>query len=85
MLATEEEQNAHWIGHFRETLNQLRPIDVFETADYNETDGLQLSLGPALEKEVAPAIFKLKNNKPAELDQISAELWKLVANEWLSV
>ena len=76
MLATEEEQNAHGIEHFRETLNQSQPPTLFTTAHYNKTDELQLSLGPILEKEVALAISKLKDSKTVQLEQIFAELLK---------
>ena len=76
MLLTEEEQNAQWVEHFKETLNQPEPSDPYDLSEEGNSQVLEVELGPITESKVKNAIKKLKNNKAAGLDDISAELLK---------
>ena len=76
VLATAEEQKTQWVEHFVETLNQPDP-EITSNFD-NEVNFLKLNINfhVITEEETASAISKLKNNKAAGLDEVTAELMK---------
>nr|CAB3230289.1 craniofacial development protein 2-like [Phallusia mammillata] len=74
-LLTEEEQNMRWYEHFKEILNQPEP---YELPTFEDEDGptMEVDMGDITTEEISSALKKLKNNKAAGLDQISAEMLK---------
>ncbi|XP_078682384.1 uncharacterized protein LOC144916861 [Branchiostoma floridae x Branchiostoma belcheri] len=74
-LLSEEEQNQRWAEHFKETLNQPEPQEVYTFPDVDGNE-LDVDCDNITEDEVANAIKNLKNHKAAGIDQISAELLK---------
>eukprot|EP00795_Rhopilema_esculentum_P016084 gene16084-7436_t len=87
ILLTQEEQDACWIKHFHEVLNQPSPTTIYDFNAIIPGDLLDVDLNPITEREVEKAIKSLKINKAPGLDQISAEIIKnggAVLKEWLT-
>lgn len=74
-LFGQKEQDARWVEHFKETLNQPRPTPVLSPNGHSSMV-LNVNMGPITSTEVEEAIRALKHNKAPGLDQISAELLK---------
>ena len=75
-LLTDEEQAERWVEHFQEVLNQPTPASLFDfNSEANPTE-INISESEITDQEVRKAIGKLKNNKAAGLDEITAELLK---------
>ena len=85
-LKSEKEQAERWIEHFREVLNQPTPTDLFDFSGEPTQIQVDITDGEITQQEVRRAISKLKNNKAAGLDGITAELLKhgkeLVADQF---
>jgi len=62
--------------HFNEVLNQDSPTDMFDFRDECELGMIDASLEDIDIFETIKALRKLKNNKAAGLDEITAELLK---------
>ena len=75
-LLTTEEQDARWVEHFKETLNQPTPRELYDFEGFPGVDELNVWDGEISIDEVSKAVKSLKNNKAAGLDQIPAELLK---------
>ena len=65
-----------WVEHFREVLNQPTPAALFDLEGEPTTMQLDISGSEITTQEVKKAINKLKNNKAAGLDEVTAELLK---------
>ena len=76
MLATAEEQETQWVEHFEETLNQPDPETTYNFDNEIHLPKLNVNVDVITEEETASAISKMKNNKAARLDEITAELMK---------
>ena len=76
VLQTEVEQNKRWVEHFKEILNQPIPNELFTFPEDDNSQELNVEIGPITEEEVKRAIDKLKNNKSPGLDEIPAEFLK---------
>ena len=76
LLLTKEEQDARWIEHFKETLNQPSPHATFDFAAISTSEELDVDGGNITAAETIKAIQAMKNNKAAGLDEITAELLK---------
>mgnify|MGYP003416956578 CR=1 FL=1 len=75
-LLTDEEQAERWVEHFQEVLNQPTPASLFDfNSEANPTE-INISESEITSQEVRKAIGKMKNNKAAGLDEITAELLK---------
>ena len=79
-LLAEGDQNAHWVEHFKETLNQPIPISTFWLDNHSAIAQIQGSMEPITVEEVTKAIQALKNSKAPGFDQIPAELLKCKCN-----
>ena len=77
VLATAEEQEARWVEHFEETLNQIDPETTYHFNEEIHLMKLNVNIDVITEEETASTIPKMKNNKAASLDQITAELMKV--------
>jgi len=76
VLLTEREQSSRWVEHFNEVFNQDSPTDMFDFRDKCELGMIDASLEDIKISETIKALRKLKNNKAAGLDEITAELLK---------
>lgn len=71
LLITQEEQEKRWIENFQETLNQS---DLTTTYDFDADESqeeLPVHTGEITIKEVKIVIKSLKNNKAADLDELT--------------
>lgn len=75
-LLTQETQNARWVKHFQETLNQPIPEVAFDFESVCPMQELDVDTDEISEVEISNAIKYLKNNKAAGGDHITAELLK---------
>ena len=75
-LQTEEEQNARWVEHFKEILNQPEPTETFSFPEDENGEQLNVEIGLITEEEIKKAIERLENNKSPGTDQIPAEILK---------
>lgn len=76
MLLTKEEQNARWIEHFQETLNQPNPPALYDFESEPHQPLLDVNMDDITQIEVNRAIKGLKRNKAAGMDEVSPELLK---------
>ena len=76
MLATAEEQETQWVEHFEETLNQPDPETTYNFDNEIHLTKLNVIADVVTDEETASAVSKMKNNKAARLDEITAELIK---------
>ena len=78
ILLSEEEQDARWVKHFSEVLNQPIPTILLDL-DYdinNVTDDADISMTDISKYEIEEGLRALVNNKASGLDFIPAELLK---------
>ncbi len=75
-LPSREEQEARWVVHFREVLNQPTPLTLFNLDQESPAPTLNITLEEIPRIEVARAIKSLKNNKVLGLNEVSTELLK---------
>ncbi|CAF1405574.1 unnamed protein product [Adineta ricciae] len=68
ILLTKEEQDARWIQHFQESINQPNPTTIFDFANFLNADNIEANLGTITEAETRKAIAMLKNNKAPGVD-----------------
>ena len=72
VLLNEEVQNKRWVEHYKEVLNRLIPNNTYDLSEETPT-----TLNIRMDKiKVTAGIKCLKNNKSAEIDDITAELLK---------
>ena len=76
VLTTAEQQKQRWVEHFKDVLNQPRPTTLVNFENELGYQPLEADIGNIHEDEVERAIGKLKNNKAAGADLITAELMK---------
>jgi len=70
VLTTDVQQLNRWKEFFEDPCINSEPNEELQNGNYNET----INTHPPTEREVASAIMKLKHNKAAGMDNISAEL-----------
>ena len=75
-LIDKEEQNARWVEHFKETLNQSNPSLLYDFTTEHIPEELPVTIEAVGAREVQLAVKALKNHKAAGLDQITGELLK---------
>ena len=75
ILTEANEQHMQWIEHFKETLNQPDPTVTHNFSMDHSPKELTLNLNQ-IKYETWDAIKAWKNNKTADLDQITIELLK---------
>ena len=73
-LLTDEEQDARWVEHFKEVLNQPTPSMLFSFDRETPAPTLNVASDEISRTEVAKAIKGLKNNKAPGLDEVTVEL-----------
>ena len=76
VITTSEEQHQRWIEHFKDVLNQPDPESPMDFGSEPKQESLQVDTGDISEDEVKRAVARLKNNKAAVADLITAELLK---------
>ena len=76
MLLTEEEQNARWMEHFKEVLNQPESTIELDMDNSDASEELEVNMTDITDEEVTRAINSLTNNKAPGIDEISAEMLK---------
>ena len=75
-LIAKEEQNARWLEHFKETLNQPNPSLLYDFTTEHIPEELPVTTEAIEAREVQLAVKAFKNHKTAGLDQITGELLK---------
>ena len=75
-LTKEDEQNVHWVEHFREVLNH--PIPPISIDKLEAGTPLEVKMGDITTGEVHVAVKCLQNNKAPGLDEICRELLRVV-------
>ncbi|KAK1798816.1 hypothetical protein P4O66_007096, partial [Electrophorus voltai] len=75
-LLTREEQDARWVEHFKETLNQSTPANTYDFGATPPPPDLVVSLDLITIEETKVAIRTLKANKAPGLDEIAPEMLK---------
>ncbi|KAK1791378.1 hypothetical protein P4O66_013384 [Electrophorus voltai] len=75
-LLTREEQDACWIEHFKETLNQPTPANTYDFGATPPPPDLVVNLYLITIEETKVAIRTLKANKAPGLDEIATEMLK---------
>lgn len=75
-LLSDEEEEARWVEHFREVLNQRTPSIHFNSDREIPAATLTVTSEDITMTEVAKVIKSLKNGKAPGLNKISAELLK---------
>ena len=74
ILVDKEEQNARWIEHFKDTLNQPNPSLLYDFITEHIPEELPVTTEAIGTREVQLTVKALKNHKAAGLDQIIGEL-----------
>ena len=77
-LTTEDEQNVHWVEHFKEVLNQ--PIPPILNDELEAGTPLAVMMADITPGKVHVVVKCLQNNKVPGLDEISGELLKVAGN-----
>ncbi|KAJ8408520.1 hypothetical protein AAFF_G00259340 [Aldrovandia affinis] len=75
-LLSDEEQEARWVEHFREVLNQPTPPTLFNLDQEPPAPTLNITSDEISGIEVDRAIKSLKNNKVPGPNEVSTELLK---------
>lgn len=75
VLTEKEEVQQRWKEHFKELLNRPEPVRRYRP-NPQEWDELDIVTEAPSTQEVSRAVQKLKNNKAAGIDRISAEMLK---------
>ena len=75
-IFTAEKQEAQWVEHVKETLNQPDLETTYNFDNEIHLPILNVNIDVIIEEETASAISKMKNNKAAGIDEITAELLK---------
>ena len=75
-LIDKEQQNARWVEHFKETLNQPIPSLLYDFTTEHVPEELPVTTETIGAMEVQLAVKALKNHKAAGLDEITGELLK---------
>ena len=70
VLMSESDQRERWAGHFLEVLNRESPVVRIEPFHLEE---LEISIEPLSEDEIKVCIRRMKSNKAAGVDNVSAE------------
>ena len=86
ITGNEKERLARWAEHFRELLTVEPPEDVLTNIG-TEWEELDIDLSDPTASEVDKAVKRLKNNKAAEYDKITAEMLEAGGDklqEWLT-
>lgn len=76
MQLTAEEQDARWVDHFKEILNQPEPTTKFNLADEANASPVVIEIGESTIKETVNAVKALRNSKAAGMDEITGEMLK---------
>ena len=77
VLTSESDQRERWVGHFQ-VLNRESPVARIEPFHLEE---LEISIEPLSEDEIKVCIRRMKSNKAAGIDNVSAELYKILEDE----
>ena len=75
---SESDQRERWAGHFQEVLKRECPVARIELFHLEE---LEISIEPLSEDEIKVCIRRMKSNKAACIDNVSAELYKILEDE----
>ena len=75
-IFTAEKQEAQWVEHVKETLNQPDLETTYNFDNEIHLPILNVNIDVITEEETASAISKMKNNKAAGIDEITAGLLK---------
>ena len=76
VLLASKAQDARWMEHFKETLNQPEPPFTFDFTSEPKAPPLPVDLGKITKEETATATKAIKNNKAAGCDEIAGEMLK---------
>ena len=76
ILNNKEGQDARWVQHFQETLNQPNPTTTYDSDTYCQAVELDVNINAITIEETQAAIRMVKNNKAPGIDQIAPELLK---------
>ena len=74
VLTTSEQQQQRWIEQFKDVLNQPDPESLMDFESEPKLETLLVDTGDISDDEVKRAVARLKNNKAAGADLITAEL-----------
>ena len=89
VISDSNERKMRWAEHFSDVLNRPPPMEALDFAQFEAMDPLLTRMDPINIEEVRSATMRLKNNKAAGEDNISAELLKatLLDNlkQWLQL
>ena len=77
ILATDREQAARWVEHFKGVLSQPCPLNSVTVTPPPASKDIEISKGTPTIKEVKDAIISLKNAKETSIDAIQAKMLKV--------
>ena len=76
VLTTSEQQHQQWIEQFKDVLEQPDPESLMDFESEPKLESLRVDTGDISEYNMKRAVARLKNNKAAGADLITAELLK---------